>query len=172
MAKLILDDWTEKEVNVEDYISKTDLEENYISREDLEDNYVSREKYEKKSKQAKQAFANQDKAKAEALANEADAMASRIREEISFTTKHGFDTIPEEVKAAKEQHPTLNWEQAFQISGYKPAESNNPNPWRENIVDSKKTEYTFDELSSLAISNPKVYNEVAAKIEAGEYSMI
>ena len=172
MAKLILDDWTEKEVNVEDYISKADLEENYISREDLEDNYVSREKYEKKSKQAKQAFANQDKAKQEALANEADAMASRIREEITFTTKHGFDTIPEEVKAAKTQHPTLTWEQAYQISGYKAPESNNPNPWRENIADAKKTEYTFDEVSNLAITNPKVYNEVAAKIESGEFKMI
>ena len=172
MAKVIYDDGTEKEINVEDYISKADLEENYISREDLEDNYVSREKYEKKSKQAKQAFANQDKAKAEALANEADAMASRIREEISFTTRHGFDTIPEEVKAAREKHPTLTWEEAYQISGYKPAESNNPNPWRENIVDSKKTEYTFDELSNLAISDSKMYNEVAAKIESGEFKMI
>jgi hypothetical protein len=36
------------------------LEENYISREELEDNYVTREKYEKKSKQAKEAFKNRD----------------------------------------------------------------------------------------------------------------
>jgi hypothetical protein len=82
----------------------------------LEDNYVTREKYEAKKKQAKQAFANQDKAKQEALAEEADAMAARIREEISFTARHNFDTIPEEVKATKEQHPTLTWEQAYQIS--------------------------------------------------------
>ena len=36
----------------------------------------------------------------------------------------------------------------------------------------RKTEYTFDEVSNLAITNPKVYNEVAAKIESGEFKMI
>ena len=162
MAKLILDDWTEEVFNPEDY----------ISREELEDKYVTREKYEAKKKQAKQAFANQDKAKQEALAEEADAMAQRIREEVSFTTRHGFDAIPEEVKATKSQHPTLSREQAYQISGYKAPETANPNPWRENIVDTKKTAYTFDEVSELAVKDPKMYNEVAAKIESGEFKMI
>lgn len=84
MAKIVYDDWREEEFNQEDFISKADLDEKYISREELEDNYVTREKYEAKKKQAKQAFANQDKAKQEALAEEADAMAQRIREEISL----------------------------------------------------------------------------------------
>ena len=39
-------------------------------------------------------------------------------------------------------------------------------------MDEKKTEYTFDEVSNLALTNPKMYNEVAAKIEAGEIKMI
>lgn len=171
MATIVFDDWHEEEFNQEDYISKSDLEENYISRDELEDNYVSREKYERKSKQAKQAFANQDKVKQEALEKEADAMASRIREELAFTQNHGFDTIPEEVKAVRQQHPTLSWEQAYQISGYKEPVSDNPNPWREDIVDPKKTKYSFDELSELAVKNPKEYNVIAWKIESGEYEM-
>lgn len=171
MAKIIYDDWREEEFNQEDFISKADLDEKYISREELEDNYVTREKYEAKKKQAKQAFANQDKAKQEALAEEADAMAQRIREEITFTAKHNFDTIPDEVKAAREKHPTLSWEEAYQISWYKDTSSANPNPWREKIWESRK-EITFDELSDLAIKNPSAYNEIAAKVESWEVKMI
>lgn len=162
MAKLINDDGTELEINLDDYISK----------EELEKSYVPLEKYEKKKEQAKNAFANLDKAKQEALDKEAEAMSTRIREELSFMNKHSFDTIPDEVKATREQHPTLTWEQAYQISGYQPATSTSTNPWRENIMDEKKTEYTFDEVSNLALTNPKMYNEVAAKIEAGEIKMI
>lgn len=162
MAKIINDDWTEMEFNLEDYISK----------EELEKNYVPLEKYEKKKEQAKNAFANVDKAKQEALEKEAEAMSKKIREEVGFTTRHGFDEIPEEIKAVREQHPTLSWEQAYTLSGYQPTTSSSTNPWRENIQDEKKTEYTFDEVSNLAITNPKMYNEVAAKIEAGEIKMI
>lgn len=169
MVKVIYDDGTEREFEEGELISKDELSEKYVAKEDYDELQA---KYDKKKEQTKQAYANQDKVKQEALADAEERMASRLREEISFTQKHGFDTIPEEIKATREKHPTLSWEQAFQISWYKPAENNNPNPWRENIVDAKKTEYTFDEVSNLAISNPKMYNEVAAKIESGEYQMI
>ena len=169
MAKLINDDGTEMEINMEDFVSREELSEKYVDREAYNELQA---KYDKKKEQAKNAFANVDKAKQEALEKEAEAMSKKIREEVSFMQNHSFDTIPEEVKATREQHPTLSWEQAYQISGYKPADNVNPNPWRENIVDAKKTEYTFDEVSNLAITNPKMYNEVASKIESGEFKMI
>lgn len=169
MVKVIYDDGTEREFEEGELISRNELSDRYVAKEDYDELQA---KYDKKKEQTKQAYANQDKVKQEAFAEAEERMATRLREEIWFTQRHGFDTIPEEVKAAKEKHPTLNWEEAYQISGYKPAESVNPNPWRENIVDAKKTEYTFDEVSNLAITNPKVYNEVAAKIESGEFKMI
>ena len=169
MVKVIYDDGTEREFEEGELISRDELSEKYVAKEDYDELQA---KYDKKKEQTKQAYANQDKVKQEAFAEAEERMATRLREEIWFTQRHGFDTIPEEVKAAKEKHPTLNWEEAYQVSGYKPAESVNPNPWRENIVDAKKTEYTFDEVSNLAITNPKVYNEVAAKIESGEFKMI
>lgn len=169
MVKVIYDDGTEREFEEGELISRDELSERYVAKEDYDELQA---KYDKKKEQTKQAYANQDKVKQEAFAEAEERMANRLREEIWFTQRHGFDTIPEEVKAAKEKHPTLSWEEAYTISGYKPAESANPNPWRENIVDAKKTEYTFDEVSNLAITNPKVYNEVAAKIESGEFKMI
>ena len=169
MVKVIYDDGTEREFEEGELISRDELSERYVAKEDYDELQA---KYDKKKEQTKQAYANQDKVKQEAFAEAEERMATRLREEIWFTQRHGFDTIPEEVKAAKEKHPTLNWEEAYQVSGYKPAESVNPNPWRENIVDAKKTEYTFDEVSNLAITNPKMYNEVAAKIESGEFKMI
>ena len=169
MAKLINDDGSEVEINMEDYVSKEELSEKYVEKSAYDE---LQSKYDKKKEQTKQAYANQDKVKQEALADAEEKMVNRITEEITFKTKHGFDAIPEEVKAAKAKHPTLNWEEAFQVSGYKPAETANPNPWRENIVDAKKTEFTFEEVSDLALTNPKMYNEVAAKIESGEFKMI
>lgn len=162
MAKIVFDDWREEDFNQEDYISK----------EELEKNYVPLEKYEKKKEQAKNAFANTEKAKQEALAQETDAIASRIREEVTFTTKHGFESIPDEIKAVREQHPTLSWEQAYQISWYEVPASTSTNPWREDTADVAKTEYTFDELADLAYKNPKAYDEVAQKIESGEFKQI
>lgn len=169
MVKVIYDDGTEREFEEGELISRDELSEKYVAKEDYDELQA---KYDKKKEQTKQAYANQDKVKQEAFAEAEDRIAKRLKEEIWFTQRHGFDTIPEEVKAAKEKHPTLSWEEAYQVSWYKPAESVNPNPWRENIVDAKKTEYTFDEVSNLAITNPKVYNEVAAKIESGEFKMI
>lgn len=169
MVKVIYDDGTEREFEEGELISRDELSERYVAKEDYDELQA---KYDKKKEQTKQAYANQDKVKQEAFAEAEERIAKRVREEETFLRKHGFDTIPEEVKAAKEKHPTLNWEEAYQVSGYKPAESVNPNPWRENIVDAKKTEYTFDEVSNLAITNPKMYNEVAAKIESGEFKMI
>ena len=162
MAKIIYDDGHEEEFNQEDYISK----------EDVEKNYVPLEKYEKKKEQAKNAFASVDKAKQEALAQETEAIYNRLRDEVSFTAKHGFDAIPEEIKAVREQHPTLSREEAYKISGYQTPSSTSTNPWRESIEDVQKTEYTFDEISELAIKNPKAYNEIASKIESGEVKMI
>lgn len=178
MARIIYEDGREDVFNEEDYISKADLEENYISREEVESNYVTREKYDLKKKQAKQAFANTDKAKQEALAEEAEAFKAQIRDEVTFAARHSFDTIPEEIKATREKHPTLSWEEAYQISWYK-AEDNtpvvNPNPWREAVTATSQTvkrEYTTDELADLAESNPDAYNEVATKIESGEIKQI
>ena len=171
MAKIVYDDGREETFNEEDFISKADLEENYISKEDLEENYVSREKYDQKKKQAKSAFANQDKAKQEALAEEREKLRTSLSEEIRFTTKHGFDDIPEEVKQAKEKHPTLSWDEAMSISGYKPETRENPNPGRANpnVFNPEKTEYTSEELANLP---QEQFNIIAEKIEKGEVKTI
>lgn len=105
MAKIVYDDGREETFNQEDFISRADLEQ-----------------------QAKSAFADKDKAKQEALATESERLRNELRDEIRFTTKHGFDDIPEEVKQAKEKHPTLSWDEAMSVSGYKPATIENPNP--------------------------------------------
>ena len=128
MPKIVYEDGREENYNENDFISREEVEENYISKEDLEENYVTREKYNQKKLQAKSAFANQDKAKQNALAEEGEKLRNELRDEIRFTTKHGFDEIPEEVKQAKEKHPTLSWDEAMSVSGYKLATIENPNP--------------------------------------------
>ena len=171
MAKIVYDDGREETFNEEDFISKADLEEDYISKEELEENYVSREKYDQKKKQARSAFADKDKAKQEALATEGERLRKELRDEIKFTTKHGFDDIPEEVKQAKEKHPTLSWDEAMSISGYKPENSENPNPGRANpnVFNPEKTEYTSEELANLP---QEQFNIIAGKIEKGEVKTI
>lgn len=171
MAKIVYEDGSEKDFHEEDFISRADLEENYISKEDLEENYVSREKYNQKKQQAKSAFADKDKAKQEALANEGERLRKELRDEIKFTTKYGFDDIPDEVKQAREKHPTLSWDEALSISGYKPETSENPNPGRANpnVFNPEKTEYTPEELASLP---QEQFNIIAEKIEKGEIKTI
>lgn len=171
MAKIVYDDGREETFNQEDFISRADLEENYLSKEDVEENYVTREKYNQKKQQAKSAFADKDKAKQEALATESERLRNELRDEIRFTTKHGFDDIPEEVKQAKEKHPTLSWDEAMSVSGYKPATIENPNPGRANpnVFNPEKKEYTLEELAKLP---QEQYNLVAAQIEKGEIKRV
>ena len=168
MATITYDDWTTEEFNQEDFISKADLEENYISREELEDNYVTREKYEKKSKQAKEAFKNRDLAWRDAIAEREAELTKSIEDKISFKAKHGFPEIPEEISEFKGKHPDLSWEEAYRASWYTKPVDTNPNPWREDISDEGKKAYTTDELANLAATDREAYNLIAAKIEAWE----
>ena len=171
MPKIVFEDGSEKDFNESDFISKEELEEKYLSKEDVEQNYISKEKYDHKKQQAKSAFADKDKAKQEALATEGERLRNELRDEIRFTTKHGFDDIPEEVKKMKDKHPTLSWEEAMSISGYKPATSENPNPGRANpnVFNPEKREYTLEELANLP---DEQYNIVAGKIEKGEVKKV
>lgn len=170
MAKIVYDDGREETFNQEDFISRADLEENYLSKEDVEENYVTREKYNQKKQQAKSAFANQDKAKQEALASEGEKLRAELREEIRFTTKYGLDEIPEEVKAVKEKHPTLSFDEALQISGYQTS-NENPNPWRANpkAFNPEKREYSIEELAELP---QEQYEVVAERIDKGEVKKV
>ena len=56
MAKIVYDDWSERDFNEEDFISRDELSENYISKDDVAENYVSKELYDKKKKKAKEAY--------------------------------------------------------------------------------------------------------------------
>lgn len=171
MAKIVYDDWSERDFNEEDFISREELSENYISKEDLEENYVSKEQYDKKKKQAKEAFKQKDLAdRARDDVDRADLEKS-IEEKFSFKSRHWFDEIPEEILSVREKHPDLSWEEAYRVSDYKPAESN-PNPWREKATNIEKTEYSYDELADLADKNPSAYNEIAKKIESWEIKQI
>lgn len=182
MAKIIYDDWNEKDFNESDfisvadleenYISKDDLEEGYISKDDLEENYVSKEKYDQKKKQAKEAFKKQDLATKNAVAMKEWELAKEIEDKIRFTTKHWFDEIPEEIKSVKQEHPWLTWEQCYRVADYQPPVDKNPNPWREKTDDIEKKSYSFDELAWLAEKDPVAYWIVAEKIEKGEIKQI
>ena len=172
MAKIIMDDWSERDFNEEDFISREELDEKYISREDLEENYVSKEQYDKKKKQAKEAFKQKD------LADRANAEVDRaeleksIEEKVSFKSRHWFDEIPEEIKSIREANPNLTWEQAYRVADYHETSSSNPNPWREKAQNIERKEITFDEMADLAETNPTLYNEYAAKIESWEMKQI
>ena len=172
MAKIIMDDWSERDFNEADFISKADLEENYISKDDVAENYVSKELYDKKKKQAKEAFKQKDLA--DRAKDEVDRaeLEKTIEEKVSFKAKHGFDEIPEEIRSIREQNPNLTWEQAYRVADYHESSSSNPNPWREKATNIEKKEYSYDELADLAEKNPTAYNEVAAKIESWEIKQI
>jgi hypothetical protein len=172
MAKIVYDDWREEEFNQEDFISRYELEENYISKDDVEENYVTREKYDQKKRQAKEAFKQKDLAWRQAVENEKENLAQSLREEIWFTTRHGYIEIPEEIKSVKEKHPDLSWEEAYKLSDYHDPVAVNPNPWRERETDIEKKEYSMDELADLADTNPALYNDVASRIEKWEIKQI
>lgn len=163
MAKIIYDDWTEKDFNQEDYISREDLAELYVSKEDIEDNYVTREKYDKVKAQRRDAYRKAASKEDEVKHSDSESVS---KDEIMFSIKHGFDwAIPQEISEVKTKHPTLSWEDAYKLSGYEVATSN-PNPWIANpkvINGSEKVSYTVDEIANLSQSE---YNEVMAKAEA------
>ena len=172
MAKIIMDDWSERDFNEADFISKADLEENYISKDDVAENYVSKELYDKKKKQAKEAFKQKDLADRARDDVDKAELEKSIEEKVSFKAKHGFDEIPEEIRSIREQNPNLTWEQAYRVADYHESSSSNPNPWREKATNIEKKEYSYDELADLAEKNPSAYNEVAAKIESWEIKQI
>lgn len=172
MAKIVYDDWSERDFNEDDFISRDELSENYISKDDVAENYVSKELYDKKKKQAKEAFKQRDLAdRASAESDRAD-LEKTIEEKISFKTRHGFDEIPEEILSVRNAHPDLSWEQAYRVADYHDAGTTNPNPWRERTGNIEKSEYSYDELADLAERDPIAYDTVAKKIEAWEYKQI
>ena len=171
MAKIVYDDGSEKDFNEEDFISRDELSENYISKDDVAENYVSKELYDKKKKQAKEAFKQKDLAdRARDDVDRADLEKS-IEEKFSFKSRHWFDEIPEEILSVRNAHPDLTWEEAYRVSDYKP-DTSNPNPWREKVTNIEKKEYSYDELADLAEKNPTAYDEVARKIETWEIKQI
>ena len=173
MAKIIMDDWSERDFNEADFISREELSENYISKEDLEENYVSKEMYDKKKKQAKEAFKQKDLAERQASDEDRAELEKTIEEKVSFKAKHGFDEIPAEIQQIREANPNLTWEQAYRVADYHESGSSNPNPWREKLdSDIEKREYSFDELADLADKNPSAYNEIASRIEKWEIKQI
>ena len=176
MAKIVYEDGTEKDFNEEDFISKEEVSEKYVSKEEVESNYVSKEKYDQKKKQTKEAFKQLDLAKKEVVEVDKEAMANQIREEITFSSKHWFDEIPEEIKTVKAKYPDLSWEQAYKISDYQQETetvSVNPNPWREKTENTlEKKEYSYEEIADLAEKNPTAYGVIASKVEKGEIKII
>lgn len=172
MAKIIMDDWSERDFNEADFISREELSENYISKEDLEENYVSKEMYDKKKKQAKEAFKQKDLADRARDDVDRAELEKSIEEKVSFKAKHGFEEIPEEIRVIREANPNLTWEQAYRVADYRDVSDTNPNPWRERTENIEKTEYSYDELADLAEKNPTAYNEVAKKIESWEIKQI
>ena len=172
MAKIVYDDWSEKDFNEDDFISRDELSENYISKDDVAENYVTKELYDKKKKQAKEAFKQKDLAeKASAEVDKAELEKS-IEEKVSFKARHGFDEIPEDIKSIRDANPNLTWEQAYRVADYHDAVTANPNPWREKATSIEKKEYSYDELADLAEKNPAAYDEVAKKIESWEIKQI
>lgn len=169
IVKVIYDDGSEKDFNEADFISREELDENYLSKEDVEENYVTKEKYDHKKKQAKANFKNQDLDRKALLDEERESLKNDLKSELSFSTKHGFDKIPKEIKEAKERHPTLSRDEAYNVSWYEKQSNTNPNPWREKIIDSNKKEYTLSELASLPQAQ---YDIVADKIDKGEVKKI
>ena len=172
MAKIVYDDWSERDFNEADFISRDELSENYISKDDVAENYVSKELYDKKKKQAKEAFKQKDLAERQASEVDRAELEKTIEEKVSFKAKHGFDEIPEEIKSIRDANPNLTWEQAYRVADYHEVSTSNPNPWRERVGEIQKKEISYDELVELAEKNPAAYNEMASKIEKWEVKQI
>lgn len=172
MTKIVYDDGREEDFNEADFISREELSENYISKDDVAENYVTKELYDKKKKQAKEAFKQKDLAeKATAEVDKAE-LEKTIEEKVSFKAKHGFEEIPAEILQVREANPNLTWEQAYRVADYHEVSDSNPNPWRERIWEIEKKEISYDELADLADKNPAAYNEMAARIEKWEVRQI
>ena len=166
MTKIVYDDGREEDFNEADFISRADLDENYISKDDVAENYVTKELYDKKKKQAKEAFKQKDLA--EKASNEVDKaeLEKTIEEKVSFKAKHGFEEIPAEILQIRESNPNLTWEQAYRVADYHEVSDSNPNPWRERIWEIAKKEISYAELAELAEKNPAKYDEIAKGIES------
>jgi hypothetical protein len=127
MTKIVYDDGREEDFNEADFISREDLSENYISKDDVAENYVTKELYDKKKKQAKEAFKQKDLAeKATAEVDKAE-LEKTIEEKVSFKAKHGFEEIPAEILQIREANPNLSWEQAYRVADYHEVSDSNPN---------------------------------------------
>ena len=166
MTKIVYDDGREEDFNEADFISREELSENYISKDDVAENYVTKELYDKKKKQAKEAFKQKDLA--EKASNEVDKaeLEKTIEEKVSFKAKHGFEEIPAEILQIREANPNLTWEQAYRVADYHEVSDSNPNPWRERIWEIAKKEISYAELAELAEKNPAKYDEIAKGIES------
>ena len=166
MTKIVYDDGREEDFNEADFISREELSENYISKDDVAENYVTKELYDKKKKQAKEAFKQKDLAeKASAEVDKAE-LEKTIEEKVSFKAKHGFEEIPAEILKIREDNPNLSWEQAYRVADYHEVSDSNPNPWRERIWEIEKKEISYAELAELAEKNPAKYDEIAKGIES------
>ncbi len=172
MTKIVYDDGREEDFNEEDFISRDELSENYISKDDVAENYVSKELYDKKKKQAKEAFKQKDLAeKAVSEENRAE-LEKTIEEKVSFKAKHGFEEIPAEILQIREANPNLTWEQAYRVADYHEVSDANPNPWREREWDIERKEISFDDYAELAANDQDAYNVMAQKIESWEVKLI
>jgi len=173
MPKIIYDDGREEDFNEADFISRADLDENYISKDDVAENYVSKELYDKKKKQAKEAFKQKDLAERQVSEENRAELEKTIEEKVSFKAKHGFEEIPEEIMQIREANPNLTWEQAYRVADYHETSNANPNPWREKVDSNiERKEISFDELAKLAEENPAAYDAMAAEIESWQVKQI
>lgn len=172
MTKIVYDDGREEDFNEADFISRADLDENYISKDDVAENYVTKELYDKKKKQAKEAFKQKDLAEKQASEVDKAELERTIEEKVSFKAKHGFEEIPAEILQIREANPNLTWEQAYRVADYHEASNSNPNPWREKEWDIERKEISFDEYAKLAETDQDAYNVTAQKIENWEIKLI
>lgn len=172
MTKIVYDDGREEDFNEADFISRADLDENYISKDDVAENYVSKELYDKKKKQAKEAFKQKDLAEKQVSEESKAELERKIEEKVSFKAKHGFEEIPAEILQIREANPNLTWEQAYRVADYHEASNSNPNPWREKEWDIERKEISFDEYAKLAETDQDAYNVTAQKIENWEIKLI
>jgi hypothetical protein len=128
MTKIVYDDGREEDFNEADFISREELSENYISKDDVAENYVTKELYDKKKKQAKEAFKQKDLAEKQQSEVDKAELEKTIEEKVSFKAKHGFEEIPAEILQIREANPNLSWEQAYRVADYHEVSDSNPNP--------------------------------------------
>ena len=116
MTKIVYDDGREEDFNEADFISRADLDENYISKDDVAENYVSKELYDKKKKQAKEAFKQKDLAEKQVSEESKAELERKIEEKVSFKAKHGFDEIPAEITELANQRLQAKQEKNYALA--------------------------------------------------------